>query len=186
MAQNLPSITKVTVDNYNTQAAFIADCVRYSFSSTFKYTALPVSFSANDFFNWLQADELYVLNRNHKAIGIVVLHETSLSEESFVNFTTFLHPRVCKMAAISLLRGALCIASIYAVINKASSISTYLYHSLMTSTVRQLFPMTRAVKVTESSHFCAVGLTDYTLERLTAQLRSLFIDEELEEYLALF
>lgn len=186
MAQNLPSITKVTVDNYKTHAAFIDDCVRYSFTSTFKYTALPVSFSSDDFFNWLQADELYILNRNFKSIGFVVLHETSLPEESFVNFTTFLHPRVCKMAAISLLRGALCTASIYAVINKASSISTYLYHSLMTSTVRQVFPMTRALKVTESSQFCAVGLTDHTLESLTAQLRALFLDEELEEYLALF
>lgn len=187
MSQNLPSIIQVTRDNYVTFAAFLQDCTKYSYGSTFKYTTEPTSYAQADFFNWLQAEVLYVLVRNNKSIGYVVIHENTLGDESLVNFTTFLHPRVCKMAAISLLRGALCIASLYAVINKASVISTFLYHKVMVATVRQIFTVsTKSTHLTDSCELCQVIVGHLTLDALVAKLKSTFSDEELEEYLALF
>jgi hypothetical protein len=184
--QNLPVVTKVDKSNYNNFRVFIEEAVNYSYLSTIKYSSVPISFEQSDFFNWLQADELYILNRNLKNIGFVVVHSSELDEKSLVTFTTFLHPRVCKMAAISLLRGGLCLASLYSVINKAESLSTSIYHNIMITTVRQLFPTARTVRLSELCHYCAIPFVGVSLEDLVGKLNSVFTKEEVEEYLALF
>lgn len=181
----LPSVTVVNKSNYLLYSNVIQESVEYSVHSTVKYTSPPVDYSVDSFFNWLQADELYLLNRNSKSIGIVVLHTMELDGDSLVTFTTFLHPRVCKMAAISLLKGAICLSSIYSLSIQASSLSTYIYHNILVATIRQVFPTARSMKLTTLCQFCSVPLEGVDLESLVSKLRALF-DDEVDEYLALF
>ena len=181
----LPSVTTVSKNNYLIHADFIKECIEYSVHSTVKYTNGPTDYSPESFFNWSQADELYLLNRNSKFIGIVVLHTTELDGDSLVTFTTFLHPRVCKMAAISLLKGALCLSSIYSLTIQANSLSTYIYHNILVATIRQVFPTARSMKLTTLCQFCSVSLEGIERAALVEKLRSLF-DDEVDDYLALF
>lgn len=181
----LPSVTIVNKNNYSLYADFIKDSVEYSVHSTVKYTLPPSDYTVESFFNWLQADEFYLLNRNSKFIGIVVLHTTEIDDESLVTFTTFLHPRVCKMAAISLLKGALCLTSIYSLTIQAKSLSTYIYHNILVATIRQVFPTVRSIKLTTLCQFCSVSLEGIEIASLVDKLRTLF-DDEVDEYLALF
>lgn len=181
----LPSVTVVNRTNYALYADVVQESVEYSVHGSIKYTVPPTSYTADAFFNWLQADEFYLLNRNFKSIGIVVLHTSELDSESLVTFTTFLHPRVCKMAAISLLKGGLCIASIYSLTIQASSLSTYIYHNILVATIRQIFPAARSMRLTTLCQLCSVMLEDIEMTVLVEKLRTLF-DDEVDEYLALF
>lgn len=181
----LPSVTVINKSNYLLYANVIQESVEYSVHSTVKYTTPPTDYSVDSFFNWLQSEELYLLNRNSKSIGIVILHTTELDEDSLVTFTTFLHPRVCKMAAISLLKGAICLSSIYSLTIQASSLSTYIYHNILVSTIRQIFPTAKSMKLTTLCQFCLVPLEGLEMKVLVGKLRTLF-DDEVDEYLALF
>jgi hypothetical protein len=72
----LPTIIKVDKSSYEPYKKYVEETVMYSYSSTIKYTDLPSDFEADNFFNWLQADSFYILVRNLKRIGIVVIHHT--------------------------------------------------------------------------------------------------------------
>lgn len=187
MLQNLPNVIPVTRDNYLMYRGVIEQSVLFSVNSTIKYTQPPTSFDVDAFFNWLQTeDNVFLLNRNSKLIGLVVLHSTEVDDEVLTSFTTFLHPKVCKMAAISLLKGGLCLSAIHSVINQSKTSSTYLYHSILVSTLRNTFPDVSLLRLSSLIQLCNISLEKYpNLKVLKEHLIQVY-DQEVVEYFDLF
>ncbi len=188
MSQLLPSVTLVNRENYILFAAFLQDCTEYSLSSTFTYVTTPLNFTSDQFFHWLQADSVYVLSLNNKSLGYVVLREHNREEESIVDFTTFLHPRVCKMAVINLLKGASCLAAIYSVINHSNTITTFLYHKMLLASLRQSFGSLVKSHSVAFFDFCQIDMTsfNYDLDLLIQALCNVYDEDTVTPYLELF
>ena len=179
----LPTIIKIDKSSYEPYKKYVEETVVYSYSSTIKYTDLPSDFEADNFFNWLQADSFYILVRNLKRIGIVVIHHTELANEIVCSFSTFLHPKVCKMANISLLKGALCLASITAAINQSQSIHTFLFHQLLIATIRQVYFDCKSVSLSNNLYFLNIPLFAYNYQSIIDTLAKIY-GKEVNDYIA--
>ena len=179
----LPTIIKIDKSSYEPYKKYVEETVMYSYSSTIKYTDLPSDFEADNFFNWLQADSFYILVRNLKRIGIVVIHHTELADEIVSTFSTFLHPKVCKMANISLLKGALCLASVAAAINQSQSLHTFLFHQLLIATIRQVYFDCKSVNLSNNLYFLNIPLSTYNYQDIIDTLVKTY-GEEVNDYIA--
>lgn len=102
----LPIITKLNRKDYNLYKYFLKDCLEYSHMSNMFYSNLPCSYDEESFYNWLQTDNIYICQRNHKNIGFIVF-DTS---ETLNRLSIFVHPKVCKLAIIGIARAATIVA----------------------------------------------------------------------------
>lgn len=179
----LPSIVKVDRLTYEQYKKYVEETIVYSYGATVKYSNLPSNFELDNFFNWLQADYFYVLVRNFKRIGIVVIQQVEIDNEVVTTFSTFLHPKVCKMANISLLKGALCLASISAAINQSKSLHTFLFHQLLVATIRQVYFDCKSITLSTNLYFLNIPLTTYNYQSIIDTLFNVY-GEEVNDYIA--
>lgn len=105
----LPMLYKLNFSDYNLYSDFLNECVSYSHSSNIFYASEPLKKDAISFFNWLQTNNIYICTRDGKSIGFIVF-DSSNASVSFNRLSIFVHPKVCKLAIISIARAATIVA----------------------------------------------------------------------------
>ena len=181
----LPSVEKITKLNYEQNKAFIKVCTQHYVNHTYRYSSEPASYEIDDFFNWLQSEELYIFTKDNRKLGYVVLHQNDTVDSILVSFSYFIHPRVCKLNSVHLAVGGLALATTYSLLHRARSIVTYVNHTLLLNSINRLFP-TQHLKLQEGILFVAISLSELSSTEIKEALSSYFIPEQLEPYYEVF
>lgn len=105
----LPTLYKLNPSDYNFYKHFLNECVSYSHSSNIFYGSEPTKNDSESFYNWLQTTNLYICSRDNKSIGFIVF-DTNSASVSYNRLSIFVHPKVCKLAIISIARAATIVA----------------------------------------------------------------------------
>ena len=181
----LPGVEKINRLNYEQNKAFIKVCTQHYVNHTYRYSVEPKSYEADDFFNWLQADELYIFTKDNRKLGYVVLHQNDTIESILVSFTFFIHPRICKLNSVHLAAGGLALAAAYSTLQRARSITTYVNHTLLLNSINRIFP-TQHLKLQEGILFVSMSLVGLSSTEIKDALTAYFIPEQLEPYYEVF
>lgn len=185
LGKPLPAVEKVTKLNYELHKPFIRVCTQHYVNHTYRYSNEPVSYEADDFFNWLQADEFFVLTKDNRKLGYVVLHINDTVESKVVSYSFFIHPRICKLNSVHLVTSGLALATACSYLQRARTITTYVNHTLLLNSINGIFP-TQFLKLQESVLFVTMSLVGLSSSEIKAALAANFIPEQLEQYYEVF
>lgn len=181
----LPVVEKINRLNYEQNKAFIKVCTQHYVNHTYRYSSEPKSYELEDFFNWLQADELYVMTKDNRKLGYVVLHQNDTVDSILTSYSYFIHPRICKLNSVHLVSGGLALAATYSTLQRARSITTYVNHTLLLNSINGIFP-TQYLRLQEGILFVSMSLIGLSSTEIKETLEVHFIPEQLEQYYEVF
>ena len=177
----LARVEKVTKSNYGLHADLIKSSTKNYYNHTYRYSNEPASYDADSFFNWLQADELYVLTKDNRKLGYVVLHNNPTVENSIVSYSFFIHPRVCKLNSVHMSVGGFVLAAAQCLLLRARLITTYVNHTLLLNSFSNILP-TKSIKLQEGLHYVYIDLSELSSSEIKLQLALHFEEEVLNTY----
>lgn len=134
----LPTLYKLDPSDFNFYKNFLNECVSYSHSSNIFYGSEPLKYDSESFYSWLQTTNLYICRRDNKNIGFIVFDSNSASV-TYNRLSIFVHPKVCKLAIISIARAATIVVN-YEL--KGVGENTFLFstvHTLVYSVFQNIF-----------------------------------------------
>ena len=181
----LPSVEKINRLNYEQNKAFIKVCTQHYVNHTYRYSTEPLSYEMEDFFNWLQAEELFVMTKDNRKLGYIVLHQNDTVDSILVSYSFFIHPRICKLNSVHLASGGLALAATYSTLQRARSITTYVNHTLLLNSINGIFP-TQHLRLQEGILFVSMYLLGLSSTEIKETLVEHFIPEQLEQYYEVF
>lgn len=178
----LSQLVTVTQDNYERYSSFLTQCTDNYYNHTYRYSTTPDSYSSNDFFNWLQSDTVYVINKDNRNLGYVVLHSNDTQEDSVISFSYFVHPSVCKLNTTHLALSGLVLSIYKARMYGSTLITTYANHPLLSNTINGLIPNTKQLLLQPNLFFMVISLKSLSLSDLDVILNSNFNQSDLLNY----
>lgn len=102
----LPAVFKLDENDFNMYREFLFECLEYSLSASANYMHEPSEKSKTAFYNWAQTNNIYICNRNNRDIGFIVIATNTSETDPLNTVTFFVHPKVCKLATITVARAA--------------------------------------------------------------------------------
>lgn len=175
--QSFPDLFKLKAEDFIKVKTFLIECIEYSYNITYLYNVLPSSYEYSDIINWLQSDQIYIVNRNNKDIGFVLIRSQLLNDELIITPVFFIHPRVCKMASISLLRASVLLSLIYGLNEGSSFINLFTYHSTLRASITSVVD-SRYIKLGSTFELSVIDINENQL----LQIENTFSKEEVEAY----
>lgn len=178
--QTLPTISILNPADYNHYKSFFADCIEYSIDANLRRFNPPSNYEKDIFYEWLGTDRIYICNRNSKNIGFIVFETKDTSQGRTHQVSFYIHPKVCKLASISLARSAAVLAYCeLATLNDSQVITTTL-HNLVYSVYSQYY----TVKAIKSGDYYVIN--SETKEDTLQRIINSFEHEDLKSYFELF
>lgn len=177
----LPTLEKVDKTNYHLYKDFIKSSTRNYYNHTYRYSYEPLSYEEKDFFNWLQADELFVLTKDNRRLGYVVLHNNPTINNSVISYSFFIHPQVCKLNSVHLSTGGFVLALSQSLMLRSKLITTYVNHTLLLNSVNYILP-TKSIKLQEGLFYVYNDLTGISSLEIKTQLALNFEEDILNTY----
>lgn len=177
----LPTIERITKSNYNLHSDLIKASTRHYYNHTYRYANEPDNHSVDSFFNWLQSDELFVLTKDNRKLGYVVLHNNPTVNNSVTSYSFFIHPRVCKLNSVHMSIGGLVLAAARCIHLRSRLITTYVNHTLLLNSINNILP-TKSIKLQEGLHYVYIDLSELSSSEIKLQLALHFEEEVLNTY----
>ena len=172
----LPTLYKLDPKDYNLYKTFLNECVLYSHASNIFYGNENTQSDADSFYNWLQTTNLYICRRDNKNIGFIVF-DSNQSSVHFNRLSIFVHPKVCKLAIISIARAATIVA--YYELNNTGE-TTFLFstvHTLVYGVFQNIFSV--ASLKHDLSYIMSVKIDK---DKVEEYVKKNYDQEELKQY----
>lgn len=176
----IPSVSLIDESCYEQYKNFLKDCIEYSLDSNFKQFGYPTNYDKETFYSWLGTDKIYICNRNNKNIGFIVLETKDMSESTAHQVSFYIHPKVCKLASLSIARSAAVLSYCSLLSYDDDTIFSTTIHSLVYGVFALLFEV-KALK-NGSYYLFTAKIRDVTPLKLLES----FDPEDLKPYFEMF
>lgn len=177
----LPAIFKLEEADYSLYRDFLHECIEYSLPATAAYLAPPSEKSKEAFYNWLQSSTVFICNRNSRNIGFVVIATSDSDIDPVMNVTFFVHPKVCKLATITVARAAAVLAHCEMSSNNLSRFMSSTIHTLVYTVFASFFD----IKPLKHGNMYYISCMS-NLERMMNNLKSNYEQDEVKSYFEMY
>lgn len=181
--KELPSIIEVTADDYSLYSNFIQKCTENYYNHTYKFSSEPSDYNDSEcFFNWVQSHKIFIVNKDNRNLGYVVVHHNDTAENSVVSFSYFVHPSVCKLNTTFLAVSGLVLSAYTASLYGSKLITSYANHTLLVNVINNIFPETKQYLLQTNLFFVSINLSSLSNNDIDNILYNNFNNESLQQY----
>ena len=180
--KQLPTVQVINKEDYNLYKDFIQKCTSNYYNHTYRYSSEPNNYELNSFFNWLQSDRIFLISKENRNLGYVVLHNNDTTQDSVTSFSYFVHPSVCKLNSVTLSYSGFILATVQSILYGSKLITTYVNHSMLSNSFNYIFDTTKQYVLQPNLIFISVNLEKLKSNEIKDKLYSYFTNDTLDNY----